>query len=134
MNFYLCFVKTRSKIDKYFKINKIKKKVIIDVSKIIEEEYIDITNTNSLRVMKLIIYNKIKTAREKKKDVYYLPNFNNNNIKVTNLLSYKDNLLDLDTDTFNLLCFYNEFTGTVWLNDIMDSLDVFNNSQILKDY
>ena len=70
MNFYLCFVKTRSKIDKYFKINKIKKKVIIDVSKIIEEEYIDITNTNSLRVMKLIIYNKIKTAREKKKDIY----------------------------------------------------------------
>ena len=31
MNFYLCFVRTRKKLDKYFKVNRIRNKQIIDI-------------------------------------------------------------------------------------------------------
>lgn len=134
MNFYICFVKTRKKIDKYFKINKIKNKHIIDINKIIDEENIDTNNPNSVRVLKLIIWNRINNAKSKNKDIYYMPNFlDNDKLNVNTLLSYKEKLLS-ENDNFNLLCFFNEFVGTTWLNELFENLDEFDNSQILKDY
>lgn len=133
MNFYLCFVRTRKKIDKYFKVNKIRNKQIIDIRKIIDEEKIDMRNVESKAFFKVLIWNKIKMAKDKNKDIYYIPNFNNPSLNVENLIKLKYALLD-DDNQFNLLCFYEEFIGTNWLIEVLDKLDDFSNSQILKDY
>ena len=133
MNFYLCFVRTRKKIDKYFKVNKIRNKQIIDIRKIIDEEKIDMSNVESKAFFKVLIWNKVKMAKDKNKDIYYIPNFNNPSLDVSNLLKLKQVLLDEDNH-FNLLCFYEEFIGTNWLIEVLDDLDSFTHSQILKDY
>lgn len=134
MNFYLCFVRTRKKLDKYFKVNKIRNKQIIDIRKIIDEEKIDMSNVESKAFFKVLIWNKIKMAKDKDKDIYYIPNFNNPSLSVPNLLNLKPNLLNEEENQFNLLCFYEEFIGTNWLIDVLENLDTFNNSQIIKDY
>ena len=41
MEFYCVYVKTRKKLDKYVKVNRIKNKYIVDIKKILEEEEID---------------------------------------------------------------------------------------------
>ncbi len=133
MNFYLCFVRTRKKIDKYFKVNRIRNKQIIDIRKIIDEENIDMNNIESKAFFKVLIWNKVKMAKDKNKDIYYIPNFNNPSLEVKNLMKLKPALLD-DDNQFNLLCFYEEFIGTNWLIEVLDNLDDFTYSQILKDY
>ena len=72
-------------------------------------------------------------AKDKNKDIYYIPNFNNPSLEVKNLMKLKPALLD-DDNQFNLLCFYEEFIGTNWLIEVLDNLDDFTYSQILKDY
>ena len=69
MRFYCVYVKTRKKVDKYLKINKIRNKYIIDIRKIMEEEEVnyDVEKT----YLKILIFNKIQQAVEKKKDIYY---------------------------------------------------------------
>lgn len=133
MRFFLCFVKTRKKLDKYFKTNKIRNKQIIDIRKIIDEENIDLFNKESLSFFKVLIWNKIKTSKEKGKDVYYIPNFNNSELDVLKLLKINDRLID-DESEFNLLLFFDEFLGTDTLDDIMDNIDAFDKSQIMRDY
>src|SRR6266403_126904 len=105
-SFYLCFVKTRKKIDKYFKVNKIRNKYVIDIKKILEEE--------------------------KMKDVYYIPNFYNPQLDVIKLLELKNVLSE--EQNFNLLLFFEEFVGTNWLNTVLEELDSFSHSQIIKNY
>lgn len=133
MNFYLVFCKTRKKVDKYFKNNKIKNKQIIDIKKLSEEEEIKEQSSNSQAFFKILIWNKIKYAREKGKDIYYIPNFHRHDLDVKKLFEFKDKFLEEDSE-FNLLLFYDEFIGTKWLDDIFEELDTFDNSQILKDY
>lgn len=132
MVFYLCFVKTRKKLDKYFKVNKIRNKNIIDIKKIIEDEGIDLTKEESKAFFKVLIWNKIKTSKDKKRDIYYIPNFNNN-VNVNGLLKIKTNILHED-DQFNFLCFHDEFHGTLWFNELLENISVFDNSQIIEDY
>jgi hypothetical protein len=132
-DFFLVFCKTRKKLDKYFKINKIRNKQIIDIRKIIDEENINLNNKESQAFFKVLIWNKITTAKEKGKDVYYIPNFQNSKLDVIKLLNINKTLKHSDTN-FNLLLFFEEFSGTLWLNDIMSNLDIFENSQIIRNY
>jgi len=138
MNFYLAFVKTRKKIDKYFKNNKIGKKYVIDIRKIMEEEKIDLTDKESTAFFKVLVWNRIMLAQQKSKDIYYMPNFHNHDLAVEKLLFLKDAVFHEDSDPadnqFNLLIFYEEFVGTKWLSDVMDNIQVFDKSQVLKDY
>ena len=133
ISFYISLVRTRKKLDKYFKINKIRNKQIIDIKKLIEEEKIKINDKESVAFFKVLVWNKIKMAREKGKDIYYIPNFSTTDLDIIKLLRLKSTLLE-SNDNFNLLLFYEEFIGTNWLIDTLDNIDTFDNTQILKDY
>jgi hypothetical protein len=133
ISFFLCLVKTRKKVDKYFKINKIRNKQIIDIKKIMEEEKIKLLDRESIAFFKVLVWNKIKMAIDKKKDIYYIPNFSSSELDMIKLLKLKNTLLNKE-DHFNLLCFYEEFLGTNWLLDVLDNIGTFDNTQIIKDY
>jgi len=130
---FLVFCRTRKKIDKYFKNNKIRNKQIIDIKKILEEEKISLKDKEAMTFFKILVWNRIKVAKEKGKDIYYIPNFTSSDLNVSKLLKLKTNLLS-DIKNFNLLLFFDEFIGTNWLIDILADLDTFDNSIILKDY
>lgn len=132
-SFFLVFCRTRKKLDKYFKNNRIRNKQIIDIKKILEEEKISINDKQSMKFFKVLVWNRIKIAQEKGKDVYYIPNFTNSDVEIKKLLKFKETLLE-EHHNFNLLLFFDEFIGTNWLLDVLDNLDFFQGSQILKDY
>lgn len=133
MNLYLCLVRNRKKLDKYFKINKIRNKQVIDIKKLMDEERIKVLDNTNSAFFKVVVWNKIKQAIEKKKDIYYMPNFSSPDLDMKKLFGFKENLLE-PTDIFNLLLFYDEFIGTKWLDDTINNLSIFDHSQILKDY
>lgn len=129
MNFFCVYVKTRKKIDKYIKINRVKNKYIIDIKKIIEEE--ELTHTDDKTYLKIIIFNKIQQAIDKKKDIYYIPDFDNE-FSIEKLLNLKKILGD---NNFNVLIFYNEFRkNPEIIDDVFENLSKFSNSQIIRDY
>ena len=128
MQFFVVYVKSRKKFDKFVKSNKIRNKYIIDIKKIIEEEEIDPEDKTYL---KIIVFNKINQAIEKNKDVYYIPNFDSE-FSIEKLLNIRKILIDKN---FNILLFYNEFRkDNDLLEDIMGNLENFSNSQIIRDY
>ena len=131
-HFFLVFARTRKKLDKYFKNNRIRNKLIIDIKRIIEEEGINFDDKKSVSFFKLLIWNKIRTAKEKGKDIYYIANFSNHDLDVKSLINLKSQIEN--NITFNLLLFYDEFIGTNWLISILENISTFDNSQILKDY
>ena len=129
MNFFCVYVKTRKKIDKYIKINRVKNKYIIDIKKIIEEE--ELTHTEDKTYLKIIIFNKIQQAIDKKKDIYYIPDFENE-FSIEKLLNLKKILGD---NSFNVLIFYNEFRkNPEIIDDVFENLSKFSSSQIIRDY
>ena len=129
MNFFCVYVKTRKKIDKYIKINRVKNKYIIDIKKIIEEE--ELTHVDDKTYLKIIIFNKIQQAIDKKKDIYYIPDFDNE-FSIEKLLNLKKILGD---NSFNVLIFYNEFRkNPEIIDDVFENLSKFSNSQIIRDY
>lgn len=129
MNFFCVYIKTRKKLDKYIKVNAIKNKYIIDINQIIEEENVDFIEDKTY--LKLIIFNKIQMAIEKKRDIYYVPDFNND-FSIEKLLNIKK---ILGENNFNVLVFYNEFKKDQdILSGILSNLTKFDNSQIIKDY
>jgi hypothetical protein len=129
MNFFCVYVKTRKKIDKYIKINRVKNKYIIDIKKIIEEE--ELTHADDKTYLKIIIFNKIQQAIDKKKDIYYIPDFDNE-FSIEKLLNLKKILGD---NSFNVLIFYNEFRkNPEIIDDVFENLTKFSNSQIIRDY
>jgi hypothetical protein len=130
MRFFCTYVKTKKKLDKYIKINKIRNKYIIDIKKIVEEE--DVNYDNEKTYLKILILNKIQQAIEKKKDIYYIPDFDNQ-FSIEKLLNIKK-ILGKDNE-FNTLIFYNEFRKDQnILDDVMDNLSKFDYSQIVRDY
>jgi hypothetical protein len=133
MNFFLCFVKTRKKLDKYFKINRIRNKYIIDIKKILEDEKINMDDKDSVAFFKVLVWNRILLAQQKSKDVYYIPNFQNHDLHVSKLLGLHSSIAEYCND-FNLLLFHEEFIGTNWLGDVLENIDHFDHSQIIKDY
>lgn len=129
MNFFCVYVKTRKKMDKYIKVNKVKNKYIIDIKKIIEEE--ELSHSEDKTYLKVIIFNKIQQAIDKKKDIYYIPDFDNE-FSIEKLLNLKKILGDND---FNVLVFYNEFRkNPEIIDDVFSNLSKFSNSQIIRDY
>lgn len=129
MNFFCVYVKTRKKMDKYIKVNKVKNKYIIDIKKIIEEE--ELSHSEDKTYLKIIIFNKIQQAIDKKKDIYYIPDFENE-FSIEKLLNLKKILGD---NSFNVLIFYNEFRkNPEIIDDVFSNLSKFTNSQIIRDY
>lgn len=129
MTFFCVYCKTRKKFDKYIKVNRIKNKYIIDIKKIIEEEEVNFKNDKTY--LKILIFNKIQQAIERKKDIYYIPDFDNE-FSIDKLLNLKK---ILGENSFNVLIFYNEFRKSQEVIDsVFSNLSKFNNSQIIRDY
>lgn len=129
MNFFCVYVRTRKKLDKYLKLNNIKNKYIIDIAKIVSDEEVSFKDDKTY--LKILIFNKIQQAIDRKKDIYYIPDFNNE-FSIEKLLNLKKILGD---NNFNVLIFYNEFRKTpIVLDDVFGNLSKFNASQIVRDY
>ena len=129
MNFFCVYVKTRKKMDKYIKVNRVKNKYIIDIKKIIEEE--ELSPSDDKIYLKILIFQKIQQAIDKKKDIYYIPDFDND-FSIEKLLNLKKILGEND---FNVLIFYNEFRkNPEVIDDVFSNLSKFSNSQIIRDY
>ncbi len=129
MNFFCVYVKTRKKMDKYIKVNRVRNKYIIDIKKIIEEE--ELSPSDDKTYLKILIFNKIQQAISKKKDIYYIPDFDND-FSIEKLLNLKKILGEND---FNVLIFYNEFRkNPEIIDDVFSNLSKFSNSQIIRDY
>lgn len=129
MEFFCVYVKTRKKFDKYVKVNRIKNKYIIDINKILDEEEMDFEEDKTY--LKILIFNKIRQAVEKNKDIYYIPNFEED-FSIEKLLNLKK---ILGENNFNVLIFYNEFRKSPdVLDDVLSNLSKFSNSQIIRDY
>lgn len=131
LNFFLVLCKTKKKIDKYIKINKIRNKYIIDIKKMMDEEEISETEILDSDYFKILILKRFNLAKEKKKDIYYVPNFN-----ITKEYKKLFNIKDLleNTHNFNLLYFYDDFDKSQQPNDILDNIAEFDITQLIKDY
>jgi len=129
MNFFVVYCKVRKKFDKYIKVNKIRNKYIIDIQKIVEEEEVDFEDDKTY--LKILIFNKIQQAIDRKKDIYYLPDFDNE-FSIEKLLNLKK---ILGENNFNVLIFYNEFRkNQEIIEEVFNNLSKFSNSQIIRDY
>lgn len=129
MNFFCVYARNRKKVDKYMKNNRIRNKYIIDIKKIVEEE--ELTFEDDITYIKILIFNKIKQAIERNKDIYYIPDFDEE-FSIEKLLNLKKML---GNNPFNVLIFYNEFKRDQDLiDDLFDNLGKFSNSQIIRDY
>jgi hypothetical protein len=131
MNFFCVYTKTRKKIDKFFKVNNIKNKYVIDIPKLVSEEEIE-NYEDEKTFLKILIFQKVQSAIERGKDVYYIPDFERE-FSIEKLFNLKK-LLGSENN-FNILIFYNEFRREPQiLDDILENLSKFSNSQIIKDY
>ena len=129
MDFFCVYCKTRKKFDKYLKVNKIKNKYIIDIKKIVDEEEVNFEQDKTY--LKILIFNKIQQAIDRGKDIYYIPDFENE-FSIEKLLNLKKML---GTNNFNVLIFYNEFRKNQdIIDDVFSNLSKFSNSQIIRDY
>jgi hypothetical protein len=130
MDFFCVYVKTRKKLDKYIKVNRIRNKYIIDIKKIVEEE--EIAFDNEKTYLKIIIFQKIQQAIDKNKDIYYIPDFDED-FSIEKLLNIRKILGE--ENNFNVLIFYNEFRKEPkLLDDVLGNLTKFSASQIIRDY
>jgi hypothetical protein len=112
------------------KVNRIKNKYVIDIRKIIEEE--EIRADDEKTYLKIIIFNKIQQALEKKKDIYYIPDFSGD-FSIEKLMNIRKILGD--ESEFNVLIFYNEFRKEAdILEEVLGNLSRFSKSQIIRDY
>lgn len=131
MNFYVVFTKNKNKFDKYVKVNKIKNKVIIDIKSLLADCNID-DYYDYKEYFNVIVYTRITHSLEKNKDIYYIPNFLNKNFDINEIIKIKKLLKDTN---FNLLLFFDEFKGNEVINDtLLNNMDLFDTSQILKSY
>jgi hypothetical protein len=110
-------------------VNRIKNKYIIDIKKIVDEEELDFQNDKTY--LKILIFNKIQQAIDKKKDIYYIPDFDQD-FSIEKLINLKK---ILGENNFNVLIFYNEFRKNPdIMDDVLGNLSKFSNSQIIRDY
>lgn len=131
LNFFLVLCKNRKKFDKYVKLNKIRGKYIIDIKKMMDENDITASEISTSDLFKIIILKKFNLAIEKKKDIYYLPNFDITK-KYNKLFSIKEMLNE--SHNFNLLYFHDEFEADETPDEIIDRISEFDLTQILKDF
>jgi len=122
-------VKTRKKFEKFIKVNKIRNKYILDVKKMMDEENVD-PNGDKI-YLKILILNKVQLAIEKNRDIYYIPNFDDD-FSIEKLLNLKK---ILDKNNFNILLFHDEFEKQPQvIDEAFEYLSYFDNSQIIRDY
>lgn len=130
MNFFCVYCRTRKKFDKFVKVNKIRNKYILDVRKMMEEEELKRTEDDK-QLLKILIFKKIQLAIEKGKDVYFIPEFNDE-FSIEKLLNLRKILED---NNFNILLFYDEFQKQPEvISEALENLSKFSNSQIIRDY
>lgn len=131
LNFFLVLCKTRKKLDKYIKLNRIRNKYIIDIKKMMEEEEITESEVIDSDYFKILVLKKFNLAKEKKKDIYYVPNFNitKQYKKLFNIKIFLET-----THNFNLLYFNDEFDKSQQPTEILDNIAEFDITQLLKDY
>lgn len=131
MNFYLVLSKDSRKWKKYIKVNRIRKKVIIDIKTALEEN--EITDDKFSDYFNLLIYSRIIQSLNNEKDVYYIPNFTNKKFDIKEIFKIKK-ILKEDT-LFNVLMFFDEFKDDIkFQNEILTNITIFDKSQIIKDY
>jgi hypothetical protein len=129
VEFFCVYCKTRKKFDKFIKVNRVRNKYIIDIKKIVDEEEVDFKDDKTY--LKILIFNKIQQAIDKKKDIYYIPDFDKE-FSIEKLLNLKK---ILGENNFNVLIFYNEFRkNPEIMDDVLSNLSKFSNSQIIRDY
>lgn len=129
MEFFCVYCKTRKKFDKFIKVNRVRNKYIIDIKKIVDEEEVDFKDDKTY--LKILIFNKIQQAIDKKKDIYYIPDFDKE-FSIEKLLNLKK---ILGENNFNVLIFYNEFRkNPEIMDDVLSNLSKFSASQIIRDY
>lgn len=129
MEFFCVYCKTRKKFDKFIKVNKVRNKYIIDIKKIVDEEEVDFNSDKTY--LKILVFNKIQQAINKKKNIYYIPDFDKE-FSIEKLLNIKK---ILGENNFNVLIFYNEFRkNPEIMDDVLSNLSKFSNSQIIRDY
>jgi hypothetical protein len=132
MDFYVVFVKNRKKLDKYTKINKIRKKRVIDIKQELEDHGLE--DTNEWReYFNLMIYTKIIQNIRKSNDIYYIPNLSKIDIlELDNIFQIKENLHNVH---FNLLFFFEDFKDNQQLYEsLLSSISLFDAIQIIRDY
>ena len=132
MDFYVVFCKNRKKFDKYVKVNRIKNKVIIDIKDQLED--IQIKDRNKYKdYFNLLIYTKIIQSLKKNKDIYYIPNFYDKSLETTEILDLKK--YTEENTNFNILMFFDEFgQDDIMFKEIIENLNIFDSSQIIRDY
>lgn len=131
LNFFLVLCKTKKKIEKYMKINKIRNKYIIDIKKMLEEEDISIDNIHNSDLLKILILKKFNLAKEKNKDIYYIPYF-----AIQKDLDKVFNIKNILTDThnFNLLYFHDDFEKDNQPQQVLNKVELFDITQLIQDY
>lgn len=128
INFCVVYSRTRKKVDKYFKVNTIKNKYVLDIKKMMDEE---VEDKEDIMFLKILILNKVQQAMEKGRDIYYIPNFDED-FSIDKLLNLKKILSD---NNFNILVFYDEFKKhPQYLEEALENLTKFTYSQIIRDY
>lgn len=128
INFFVVYVKTRKKFDKYVKNNQLRNKYVIDVKKLIDDE---MEGEDDRIFLKILIFNKIQRAIERGRDIYYIPNFDED-FSIEKLMNLKK---ILGKNNFNILLFYEEFKKNPHIMDeAIDNISKFSNSQIIRDY
>lgn len=128
INFCVVYARTRKKVDKYFKVNRIRNKYVIDIKKLMDEE---MEGEQDVMMLKIIIFQKIQIAMEKGKDIYYIPNFDDE-FSINKLLNLKK---ILGENNFNILLFYDEFKKNPdYLSEALENLTKFTFSQVIRDY
>ena len=94
-----------------------------------DEEEVDFIGDKTY--LKILVFNKIQQAIDKKKDIYYIPDFEND-FSIEKLLNLRK---ILGENNFNVLIFYNEFRRSPEvIDDVFSNLSKFSNSQIIRDY
>jgi hypothetical protein len=134
MDFYVVFVKNRKKLDKYTKINKIRKKRVIDIRQELEDHGLE-DNTEWREYFNLMIYTKIIQNIKKNNDIYYIPNLNRiNTLEIDEIFHIKENL-STSKINFNLLFFFEDFKENQKLyENLLSSISLFDAIQIIRDY
>lgn len=128
INFCVVYARTRKKVDKYFKVNKIRNKYVLDIKKMMDDE---MKGDQDIMFLKILIFNKIQLAMDKGKDIYFIPNFDDE-FSINKLLNLKK---ILGENNFNILLFYDEFKKhPQYLDEALENLTKFTHSQIIKDY
>jgi len=129
MQFFCVYVATKKKLDKYMKVNRISGKYVLDTKRMMEDENIDPKGDKIY--LKILIFNKIQQAIEKNRDIYYIPNLDDD-FSIEKLLNLRK---ILGENNFNILLFYEDLDKYPIIRDeALENLTKFSNSQIIRDY